>query len=78
MADIVALFNQNCEGLGVMAGDFNCILNNEPDKSSQSQISNPRASKMLHHSSKDTGLVNVWSKLNPQTRDYTFYSNFHK
>lgn len=34
MSDIILLFNQYRKGNGVLAGDFNCVIDKELDKSS--------------------------------------------
>lgn len=77
MMDIISLFNQYNTDFGIVAGDFNCHMDSNLDKSSTT-LSNPNASKTLRLASADIGLVDVWRELNPTRKDYTFYSARHK
>ena len=77
MMDMITLFNQYNTDLGIVAGDFNCCMNSNLDKSS-TILSNPNASKTLRLASADVGLVDIWRELNPTRKDYTFYSARHK
>ena len=77
MIDMITLFNQHNTDFGMIAGDFNCCMDSNLDKSSTT-VSNPNASKTLRLASMDVGLVDVWRELNPTSRDYTFYSTKHK
>lgn len=76
MSDMLLLFNENCKGFGVIGGDFNVTLGLK-DKSNQAKASNPNSSKVLRGLTKECGLIDVWRELNPETRDYTFYSHVH-
>lgn len=77
MMDMITLFNQYNTDFGIVAGDFNCHMDSNLDKSSTT-LSNPNASKTLRLASADVGLVDVWRELNPTRKDYTFYSARHK
>lgn len=77
MSDMVLLFNENCKGLGLMGGDFNCTLNPTLDKSNQSKSHNLKSSKVLQGLCAESGLIDVWRQLNQDVKDYTFFSNVH-
>uniref|UniRef100_A0A1A7ZMF0 Endonuclease/exonuclease/phosphatase domain-containing protein n=1 Tax=Nothobranchius furzeri TaxID=105023 RepID=A0A1A7ZMF0_NOTFU len=77
ISQIVLLFNQHCDSFGFMGGDFNCIHNARLDKSSSAPVSNPRASSTLKGLCMDSGLIDVWRTLNPNTKDYSFFSHPH-
>lgn len=77
MSQMILMFNHHCNGLGFLAGDFNCRMNASLDKSSSANISNPKSSAVLKNVCIDTGLVDIWRHLNPKVRDYTFYSHPH-
>lgn len=77
MTDMVTLFSQYNTDFGIVAGDFNCCMDSNLDKSSL-LVSNPNASKALKMASNDAGLVDVWREFNPTVKYYTFYSARHK
>ncbi|KAF7641888.1 hypothetical protein LDENG_00269250 [Lucifuga dentata] len=77
MSNIVILFNQYCKGMRILAGDFNCVLNDNLDRSS-SVKSNMRSLRTLKNMCQDLGLVDIWRELHPAIKDYTFYSTPHK
>lgn len=77
ISKIILLFNEHCKGLGICAGDFNCVMDERLDKSSSGTVVNPRSSLVLKKLCKETGLIDSWREMNPLTRDYTFYSNPH-
>ena len=77
MLQIILTFNHHCNGLGFLAGDFNCIRNASLDKSSSANISNLRSSAVFKNICTNTGLIDIWRQLNPKLRDYTFYSHPH-
>lgn len=45
------------------------------DKSSSTNVPNPRSSKVLNNLSRDTCFIEKWLQLNPKVRDYTLYSH---
>lgn len=61
MTDIVTLFTQQYTDFGIVAGDFNCCLDSNLDKSLL--MSNPKASKALNVASDDAGLENLTLQL---------------
>lgn len=77
MSQVVLMFNQYCNGLDFLAGDFNCLMNASLDKSSSANVSNPRSFAVLNNLCTDIGLIDIWRHLNPKVRDYAFYSHPH-
>uniref|UniRef100_A0AAR2IW08 Endonuclease/exonuclease/phosphatase domain-containing protein n=1 Tax=Pygocentrus nattereri TaxID=42514 RepID=A0AAR2IW08_PYGNA len=77
MTDKITLFSQYTSDFGIIAGDFNCCMDSNLDKSSM-LTSNPNASRTLSVSAREAGLVDVWREFNPTSKDYTFYSARHK
>lgn len=75
MSDMILTFNENCKGLGVIGGDFNCALNQKLDKSTQTKSNKPKTLKVLQGLCVESGLVDVWRELNPKVKDYTYFSN---
>ena len=59
ISDMVLLFNENCKGFGVMAGDFNVTLT-ALDKSNQTTNYSSRSSKVLQGLCAESGLIDVW------------------
>ena len=57
MSQMILMFNHHCNGLGFLAGDFNCVMNTSLDKSSSANMSNPRSSAVLKNVCIDTGLI---------------------
>lgn len=60
MSQMILMFNHHCNGLGFLAGDFNCIMNASLDKSSSANTSKPRSSDVLKNVCADTGLIDIW------------------
>lgn len=60
----------------VIGGDFNCTLSPAFDKSQTGPTL--QMSKAIKYYCREQGLVDIWRKLHPSTRDYTFFSNRHK
>lgn len=77
MIDIVTLFSQYNKDFGIVAGDFNCCMDSNLDRTSPI-VSNPNASQALKMASNDAGLVDIWREFNLAVKDYTFYSARHK
>uniref|UniRef100_A0AAR2JK72 Endonuclease/exonuclease/phosphatase domain-containing protein n=1 Tax=Pygocentrus nattereri TaxID=42514 RepID=A0AAR2JK72_PYGNA len=77
MPDKITLFSQYTSDFGIIAGDFNCCMGSNLDKSSM-LISSPNASRTLSVTSREAGLVDVWREFNPTSEGYTFYSARHK
>lgn len=78
MTDILLLFNDHCEGFGVLAGDFNCTLNPKLDKSANTSSRPTKSAIILNTLGYESGMIDVWRELNPLVRDYTFFSNVYK
>lgn len=74
LAYIVA---DNREGIFLMGGDFNCVLNNRLDKLPTSSKPMSRMSKSLLNIMKELGLVDVWRHSHTNERDFTFMSQVH-
>lgn len=62
----------------IMAGDFNAVPNPTIDSSGKALPSDRIVSASLTNLGKDADLFDVWRLLNPDSRDYTFYSHPHK
>ncbi len=77
MIDIITSFSQYNKDFGIVAGDFNCCMNNNLDRTS-SIASNPYASQAIKMASNDAGLVDIWREFNLTAKYYTFYSTRHK
>lgn len=60
-----------------MGGDFNCVLDGNLDKSPPRVSIGCKSSHILHNTCKNLGLVDIWRKLHPKDRDYTFCSHSH-
>lgn len=65
------------EGLVLIGGDFNCVVNNKLDKLPITTKPQCRMSKSLTNMIKELGLVDVWRLLHPSERDFTFMSQVH-
>ncbi|KAI5611434.1 hypothetical protein C0J50_11822, partial [Silurus asotus] len=76
ISNMVLLFNHKCNGLGIMAGDFNCVMDGGLDRSSFTR-SSARSSRTLQNICHASGLVDIWRELHPGVKDFTFYSSPH-
>ena len=65
------------EGQCVVGGDFNLVVNPLLDRSSPKTTSLSKAVTVLNQGMKDLGIIDVWRKLQPNQRDYSFYSSTH-
>lgn len=61
----------------ILGGDFNCCLDASLDRSSSKLGAPSRSSKYLNNFFSDNGLSDIWRFLNPQKREYSFFSNVH-
>lgn len=78
ISEMVLLFNENCKGLGVLGGDLNVMCSRDKSIQAKRQLhSNPKSAKVLYELCTDCGLTDAWQELNPDARDYTFFSNVH-
>lgn len=62
--------------LVVIAGDLNCCLQ-DLDTSATTKFVNSKSVKTINTHLNNYGLVEVWRRLNPNTRGYSFYSPVH-
>lgn len=74
LAHLVA---DNREGIFIMGGDFNCVLNNKLDKLPISSKPQTRMSKSLTNMLKELGLTDAWRYFHTNKRDFTFWSQVH-
>lgn len=72
------IFMQNMF-LKAAGGQQNILIGGDPimDKSTKA-ISNSKAAKTTQTFMKDLNLIDIWRRMHPQTRDYSFYSCPHK
>uniref|UniRef100_A0A3Q3G8L9 Reverse transcriptase domain-containing protein n=1 Tax=Kryptolebias marmoratus TaxID=37003 RepID=A0A3Q3G8L9_KRYMA len=62
----------------IVGGDFNCLKNPLIDRLPISPLSISGKSKQIFDLFEEAGFVDVWRKLHPAGKEYTFYSNPHK
>uniref|UniRef100_A0A3Q3GHU3 exodeoxyribonuclease III n=1 Tax=Labrus bergylta TaxID=56723 RepID=A0A3Q3GHU3_9LABR len=62
----------------IVGGDFNSVFKPEMDRSEKPIPSDRASSAALNDFCKNMGLFDAWRLMNPENRDYTFYSNRHK
>ena len=77
MAEMITLFNHHCKGVGLIAGDLNLIMNPSIDKAPPALVRS-KSSVALNGLCEEIGLIDVWRELNPNSKNYTFFSNPHK
>ena len=65
-------------GACIMAGDFNCTLDPQKDKSSGVDQSHSRSRGVIHHFMKEMSLIDVWREDNPNGKKYSCYSGTHQ
>uniref|UniRef100_H2ZXV1 exodeoxyribonuclease III n=1 Tax=Latimeria chalumnae TaxID=7897 RepID=H2ZXV1_LATCH len=65
-------------GYIVVGGDFNAVIEVARDRSSKPLAWDEKNSRALRSLCKEGGLYDAWRTLNPNARDYTFYSAVHK
>ena len=66
------------QGHCLIGGDFNLVFNPTMDHSLPKSPTPTKAAMILNHDIKDLGLCDVWRTLNPNKKDFSFYSNVHK
>lgn len=74
---IAALVADKSEGILLIGGDFNCILNTKLDRSPVIAKPPSKMSKEMINIMKEMGLVDVWRHTHPKERDFTFLSQVH-
>ena len=62
----------------MLAGDFNQVIDGALDRSRFSRTVIPKDRAAIHTLMKDNGLMDVWRVVNPNKREYSFYSHCHK
>ena len=63
----------------IIGGDWNCVLDGKLDKHPSNLSTIPtRRQKAIRQMLDEVGLIDAWHLLNPDSTDYTFYSNPHK
>lgn len=77
MKTIFDLVLEKAQGMLLIGGDFNCVLNPFVDKSPNSNVHPTTMSRTLKNSCEEFGFLDVWRFLHPRDRDYTFYSHPH-
>lgn len=56
---------------------FNCIVDNNLDKSTPQTMTGHKSSRILRNVCKDLGLTDIWRELHLKDRNCTFYSHPH-
>lgn len=64
-------------GQCVVGGDFNLVLNPLLDRSLPKTSLLSKAATALNQGMKDIGITDVWRNLNPNQRDFSFFSPTH-
>ncbi len=75
MKSIFNLVLDKAQGMLLIAGDFNCVLNPFLDKSKNSNIQPTTMSRALKNCCEEYGFLDVWRYKHPGDRDYTFFSH---
>lgn len=74
---IAGLVADKGEGIILVGGDFNCILNTKLDRLPVIKRSQSKMSKSLSSMMTELGLMDVWRHFHPNDRDFTFMSQMH-
>lgn len=62
-------------GQHVIAGDFNCTLNPNMDRSTGTDQSHNRCRTVINHFIKELSLLDIWRELKPNAKAHCCYSN---
>ena len=65
------------EGVVLIGGDFNCVLRQNMDRLPAEVGSVSRKSSTLQAMMRELGLVDVWRRLHPKEKEFTFMSQVH-
>lgn len=65
-------------GSCVIAGNFNCTLNPELDRSSGIDNSHNKSRQTIQHFMEELNLTDIWRDMNPKGLKYSCYSNTHQ
>ncbi len=71
---VVEMIVSESQGIVVMAGDLNLMMDPNMDTQSNRQHSSYQAAKIMRGAVKEIGLIDVWRTLHPKERDYTLFS----
>lgn len=74
LADISAMSS----AVSVIAGDFNCVMDPEVDRSPPAGTTPSKMREATMAVCSDLQLFDTWRVLHPGERDYTFFSNSHR
>lgn len=74
----ISLTIASLSGACIMAGDFNCTLDPQEDKSSGVDQSHPRSRGVIHHFMKEISLIDVFREDNPNGKQYLCFSGTHQ
>ncbi len=74
---LAALVADKSEGILLVGGDFNCVLNSKLDRSPVIAKPLSKMSKEMLNLMNEMGLVDVWRYIHPKERDFTFLSQVH-
>lgn len=66
------------EGQIILGGDFNQVIDDHLDRTTSRPGATPRDRTAIHSLQEDLGLIDIWRFVNPQEREYSFYSHSHK
>lgn len=66
------------DGVTVVGGDLNLVLNPLIDSSSHKSVQSQRGIRSLLRALAKAHLIDIWCTMHPDSRDYTFYSSLHR
>ena len=66
------------QGQNIIAGDMNCTLDPERDRSTRVDNSHLCSRKMIQHFMRELNLLDIWRYLNPTLISYSCYSATHQ
>lgn len=68
---------EKAEGIILIGGDFNCVLRPSVDRLPADFGPKSRKSFTLCALMDELGMVDVWRRLHPKEKDFTFFSHVH-
>ena len=77
ISKIIDMIILEAKGTLVMGGDLNLVMNTELDCQHNVKHKAEKTSQILKRAECEIGLIDVWRKLNPNKKDYTYYSTAH-
>ena len=75
---VLQLLMLEAQGLIIMGGDFNLVMNPKIDTQSRTKHKSEKAADILRKAETDIGLIDIWRCLHPCEKAFTFYSDAHK